>query len=874
MATKDQNSRMPISLKGIDRRPQDNLTDGSLLELINARFTNGALRPIPPKVRLTDPNPQFKVLYKHAISESVYAFWGTAIVSTVKYLAYQVYLEDVPQTPDLDFQTITGDAIFSNLGNACMISDLVLEKTFVMLFDPDTHTYRAFDKFLPDMPHINFERIANTADDEIKTAPHPEGWEPDEAYCDAFLKGTGQDMFFRKNTKGYLIGRYLVRCAWELFDGSLVMHTTPTYIAISKIDGKVYMVGVHKNIDVKFTGYKLRYRLDIESSALAALKAQYKGIVKSFNIYLTNHQTLVELKSIAMTLGSWYSMTIPDAYNVSLISNWVAGEMVYFELIRIGLDSLIAETFTPVPLNDSSTLSSGNVLPAGNLAIHRIFGRNLFAYNQRIFFGNIKNTLFQGTSLRNAANIDYSDYSYGAAYDIGMSFDLDTPDGTRRVFTGWQSITYYNNAGTLFKFELRIMIGYPDSRAKKCCFWLRWTDNSIRLLDTVALTQVFGMNFSFWIYPYLDKVGPYTDYPEQAINEKNSYWDGDRVQATEFQNPFYFPAINSYRVEGFILGMAINAVALSQGQFGQFPIFTFTTRSIWALDIGDGDILITRVRPLSGTICINSRSILGIDGGVIFMSNEGLMILSGVNPISISDMIAGSPISPTEGQLTYEHIINDPNTYQPKPYLDAYQTPSVTFETYATGANIAFSIVTLSNGTVEKEIIVSNPAYTYSYVYNIISKAWHKITQSWDTFIHDYSKTLGTKYENSVFNLDDLTAEVEDAEQGIMVHMETRPIKFGEEISFKKIMRTLLYGYLNPETEKPFTFYLFGSVDGQHWFVQQASNVITPNDKAVLGRTSFSCRSFIIVAGGYVYNNTYFQGLIADIEKRYDDKLR
>lgn len=950
MATKDQSLRMPISLKGIDRRPSNSLSDGELLSLINMRQTGSALRPIQEKVRLTDPSPQFKVLFKHLISESAYAFWG---ISTT-YIAYKLYVDDVATTENLTFQAITivnGLPVFSNLGNACMISDMDLEKTFVMLYQPDTLDYRPFDKFLPDMPLVQFQRVALATDDEIKVVTLSAS-ALDETVETAF-KGTAQEQFARMVAKGYLVGKYLIRCAWELFDGSIVMQTTPFYIPISEIGG-MWHGGANTWVNVKFTGYKLQYKINISAGDLTALKDQYKDIVKSFNIYITNHASLVELFKAVMTDNVYYSMTIPASNLISLTQNWISNEIFYFQLIKIGIDSLVVDTFADVSLTDTSTLSSGNVLPAGSLSIHRLFGKNLFSYNQRIFLGNIKNTLFKGTSLYGALSPGSSNVFGTTTYYIGMSFDLDAPDGTRRVFTGWHGINYYtsllvdtvadadifssitigktgktwtinafagfwvginggtgsgqerqiisNTATTLtvaawdttpdatsdfiivqpddFSFTLHDFIGYPDARAKQVDIWYNTQPDGSGTnyhLATIPLTQVFGMNFSFAIpasYLTLDAgwpslTGPLSGYSELPINANDTYWDGDRVQATEFQNPFYFPAINSYRVEGFVLGMATNAVALSTGQFGQFPIFTFTTQGIWALDIGDGDILISRIRPLSGTICINGRSILGIDGGVIFMSNEGLMILSGVNPVSISDLIVGPSVSPLAGQVNYDHIVDDPNVYQPLPYLDG-----VTFQDYAILANIAFSIVTRNNGMVEKEIIVSNPAYTYSYVFNLISKTWHIITQSWDTFIHDFPKTYGTKLVSTVYWLDDLTLEQIDPATEIMVHVETRPVKFGEEQSFKKLIRSLIYGFVHSNSEKPFTFYLFGSTDGVNWYVQNASNLINPGEKAAIGRSSFSCRSYIFIFGGYVFDDSFIQGLICDIEKRYDNKLR
>jgi len=880
---KDQSLRMPISLRTIDRRPQDALPDGSLHELINLRFTNGALRPVSLKLRHTStlPHPQFRVLYKHIISESVTVLWGIK-PGTPDFLAYSVYLYYTSVLEDLAFRQITGDVLFAGMGNAVTISDLAGEKTIVALFNPDTNQYRLFESLLPSMPLVNFQKVANNTDDEVKMMPYDTGILNSYESANTTIMGMAQDMVAKRIVKGHLIGEYTIRCAWELMDGTIVMHTVPQYMNIGLLETKMdcplpgpppWIPGMPLDLYWKFTGYALQYKVNLAPADLTTLKTLYKGIVSSFNLYITNHKSLVDYKIEGVTDKLYHPLSYPSTRSISELSGFLSGEIYYFKMASISLEELTTDAFTAVPFSDLSLLSSQEVMTPGNRSPHALYAKSLFSYNQRVFLGNIKNNLFGGTSLYGALNPDYGDYSIGAAYSVAMTFELETPDGTRTVMTDWEPCTFYDGAGTNFKFEIRNFIGYPDSRAKKAQLWHKGADQVVRLLDTLILSPVVGMNFSFWIYPALmfgwyTKAGPLSNYPVLSPAISVSYWDGDRVQATEFQNPFYYPAINSYRVEGFVLGMATNAVPLGASQFGQFPIFVFTTKGIWALNIGNGDILIDSIRPLSGTICTNGRSIVGIDGGVIFISNEGLMILSGASPTGISDMIMGPVESPLAGMLDYEKVINNPNTYQPGAFKD-----ELDFYTYLTSAQIAYVNVNLMNSQ-EKEIIVTNTFCSYSYVYNLINKSWYKITQSWDSIINDFSKAYGFKLVEGTYYMDDLTQEQEYTNDLLMTHIETRPIKFGETKSFKKILRACLYGWIHPGIEQPYTFFLFGSVDGRNWFVQQASNIMNAEDQIVMGRTSFSCRSFILIMGGNVQKDSYISGLICDIEKRYSNKLR
>lgn len=860
--------RQPISLRTINRLPIESLQDGALHELINLRYTGGALRPVPRKVRLT--SPPFKVLFRHNISETIYVLWGVVSGN----LAYTIYENGSPTTQNLTFRAVSGDIKFGALGKAITVSIVSEKKTVVFLFDYDSDSYKDFELLLPDMPLVTVQSVTKSTNDE--EVYQQTAWSNEAG--DLAIAGLGQDQMMRLSQKGYLIGRYMVRFCFELFDGSMVNHSVPQYVYVSRIDAKKHNVNSGDGIGIysKFTGYQLQYKINIPSGDLTTLKAQYKGIIKSLNVYVTNHRLLTERITGYMSWDTYYSRTMPDDWSPSLMYSWLAEELNYFSLVKVSLENLTADSWTAAESTDTSLISSSEVMTPGNLSPHRLYGESLYPYNQRIFLGNITNKLFPGTSLYGMINPDYDDYTTGADYSLGIAFILDTPEGERKVFSGWKTFNWYSAAApTYVKFQIRPFIGYPDSRAKSFEVWYKGADQVTRRADTQTIKQMIGLNFSIWIYPLLS-LGWYTlaavptSWPSITLTIDDTYSDPDRIQATEFENPYYYPALNSYRVDGFVRGMATNAVPLGASQFGQYPIFVFTSRGIWALNIGGGDILIDSIHPLSGKVCNNPKSIIGIDGAVIFMSTEGLMVISGRDPLNISEQMIGKATSPLSELLDYQKIINDPNTYQIQPFLD-----TVEFETYAAGAIFAYCTVNLPNTEIAKEIIVSNNAYAYSYVYNITSKAWFKITNVWDAFVYDFPNIYGARYEDSAHNLDDLNTERTTTAQEIMVHAETRPMKYGEDVSLKKLHRTLLYGLINPGVEAPFTLYLFGTIDKKNWFSQTASNVISVGtEELILGRSGFSCKQFIIVFGGLVLDDSFVTGIISDIEKRYAGKLR
>ena len=67
----------------------------------------------------------------------------------------------------------------------------------------------------------------------------------------------------------------------------------------------------------------------------------------------------------------------------------------------------------------------------------------------------------------------------------------------------------------------------------------------------------------------------------------------NKMKVSELNNPFVFQDVNSHTVgQGKIIGMMSNAMRVSEGQFGQFPLYVFTSESIYALNVGQ-DVLYT-----------------------------------------------------------------------------------------------------------------------------------------------------------------------------------------------------------------------------------------------------------------------------------------
>ena len=209
----------------------------------------------------------------------------------------------------------------------------------------------------------------------------------------------------------------------------------------------------------------------------------------------------------------------------------------------------------------------------------------------------------------------------------------------------------YVTDGKLIKEEPLLYQTFPDSRAYKMMVKVsRHYDSKnedptdVRYgyfnmkphpnLDLAYRADIEGDSF-LELYPECD-AGESFDFIEgQNIDEQEN-----KLSMSEIDNPFFFPLGRTYTFQSKVLGVAIATTALSQGQFGQFPLYVFTEDGIWAMETAADGSFVTS-KPLSRDVCTNPASITSIDNAVVFVTDKGVMLLQGSQVVNISSYMNG-----------------------------------------------------------------------------------------------------------------------------------------------------------------------------------------------------------------------------------------
>jgi hypothetical protein len=185
-----------------------------------------------------------------------------------------------------------------------------------------------------------------------------------------------------------------------------------------------------------------------------------------------------------------------------------------------------------------------------------------------------------------------------------------------------------------------IFFYYPDSRAKHVIIM---KDDTCILNED--LKEHGGLNGAFYFkgLPGIDvNEEPRTTTPTIPRYDNNATEQlGNYIVTSEVNNPFVYKADGYNKVgTGKIIGMSTTTQALSQGQFGQFPLLVFSESGIWAMDLDKTGLFIS-VHPMSREVCNNAKSITQTDGAVFFTSEKGLMVITGSEIRCVSEQLNG-----------------------------------------------------------------------------------------------------------------------------------------------------------------------------------------------------------------------------------------
>lgn len=840
--------KVNVTLGGINRSMDDGVSnDGLMAELINMRIKDGSLRPVgrPRLMKQFSRKPVY--IHKNA----GYEHYITVSGSNVYYDYYK----------DGDSFVSAGYVIGSFSGDLLSVESvgnmLVVISTMDMYYYIWKSGSYSFIGSRPDLPVFRLRKNTSSGttgawrEKLMSTTGTYENLR-DRFDAEEDIKGIIEKVKYTTKEDCLFSECVFVRYALRLFDGTLIMHS-PVLCDVGA-DFKVYPVEVTTDGAFKF---QLKYQsgglyMDVvDDKSISA----WSDLVTSVDFFMYE----ADIHKSECPAINWFS-SFEESYTVSNVDNLSSLFETVDGFYYVG--SLSVSDVMNGAKFDLSGISKGvrhnlvqqEVMAQDNLSQHINVGNASYTYNGRLIIGDII------TRLRCPFNIPY--YTQGGSNSSTGTVNerLSTENG--------MAVTGRNDGKTYTFGSLNPVIISTDYRATEIL--LRASGKYKRL----ALKRHPMLSIAYYQDPDLSEIawdsGSVSYWAESNTEQRSS----NKIKVSGLNNPLAFPSKLTYTVStGDVLAIQSVTSALSTGQFGQFSLYLFCSDGVYALEVGDGDVVYSRATPVSRDCCANPKGIVSTDKSIVFATDDSIILMTGSSSKRISDDMDGYLPSFLDSSPVIGKAAGVAG------YAGMFSTAE--FRNYIQDCRIGYNYE-------DNEIIVSNSAYPYSYVYG--GGGWYKISQSVSDFLNSYPGCYAVIKDGSAYGLWDMHNPLRTVNNVLLV---TKPIKFGTT-THKRVLQVALRGTSRPSESDVYLrgenvhregipvqifsrcgFYILGSNDAEHFvLVSGREKLEDVRDLITKMNKSKAYKYFMIVLAGGVRTDVALNYIEFMVDETYTNRLR
>lgn len=728
-------------------------------------------------------------------------------------------------------------------------------------------------------------------------------------------------------TEGYI----LVSIDYTLFDNTRTKQSAPIMFRISENGYKIVWLNKGKNTkDIRIRTYMTVQSAKLKIQFPDGFYNSYKDIIKAINVYVSYSKSSIDAektflsdkfadvdglcKSEADDSDAqlfFKSGVQPKAKESSVLTNLVneyyksenGGSLVSWEesyfvnniwspakpftvpdVKDLHSEEELLYQIHNVPMADSGMdetvdlkfgeeVLSGRRMAADSSGYIRYFGKAL-AFNSRVHLYSLYNTISVETGA-----ISWWGDKRGHSYSIKAIVTLKENGNDLTTFHEFPAGFILVNADEAV-LALQKFISYPDSRAYKVTFHALMDDGkvysgSLPLYPSPAYNYAYSTagGCSLWktdsdTMPDGASVAPWYESPCDIIVSGQS-------------NPLVFPANGSYRMNGEITAILPMSDAVSEAQFGQFPLAVFTTDGIYVLQQGNGEILYSNIVKINDIKC-SSGSAISTKTGIYFHSEDGIFILSGRNVKRISAIVEGRFNESLFGSDDYNVCMNNEIAWKTG---NEWNAPVTMRDIIMYGAPV------LSYDSLNDELIVSaDEVDGKSLVYCVKTGLWREDGLQSLFYANGLSIIHFLDHEDSSVPLSKSVCDMESLPKSDYASMNkaypvcvmTRVLRLSDGYSsiHRLIARGLFvtnrYGLDNTgkNTSSMISLYVFVSDDLVNWQLSGACQTDETTDKLQIMKLQGSHKYHVIALAGYAKPGTEFSHFDIMLDDRYTDKIR
>lgn len=698
---------------------------------------------------------------------------------------------------------------------------------------------------------------------------------------------------------------FFVRYAYRLYDGSLTMHSSPILMPcctsgcpLAPFKTLTVNSGTIKSINdivIIAAFHELDYAVK-NSSKLDELK-KWKDIVQSIDIFISKpiytYDQNGKIKDLAAhgvgsstickhvnqhhsidknrypakyavrdMVGMFYN-TYPDedtTLYLGLGLPYKSDEQIeadlrstsqFYYLQSIKLEDLKTErTKVPIETDYLQSLVAREVMTDDYDSHDRLAPTYSFGYNAKLNITGIRKKLY--SNYETGDMVCYSDAQIEAE-SFNESAYLKPNHNYRLYFFIKQEgkeIVVEGNSSALAIDHQFFYLYYPNTNAYKVVI----NDVTANTYKEYILERHGFLNGAYYFggFRFFAKKGK--EVSSVVATSNNEIYLPNKIYTSEVNNPFHFPVLGINTVgTGTILGISAAAKAMSQGQFGQFPLYAFTTEGVWALEVSSTGSYSAR-QPITRDVCINTGSITQIDSSVLFATDRGIMLISGSQTQCITDGIfSEAPFN----------VLDLPGIDQLHAKLghsaDAC-LPMQPFLGFLAGCQMVYDYVHQRIFVYNPTKVNGSPKYTYAYVFSLKSKMWGMVFTNLASTINAYPEALAMTLDNKLVSFSETDEEVC---KGLYI---TRPLKLEAADVHKTISALIQRGHFQ---RGDVGTVLYGSRDLFSWHLVWSSK-----DHYLRGFRGTPYKYFRIAGLATLTDGKSIFGASVNFEPRHTNQLR
>ena len=678
--------------KGMTNMPSDLLSDDNELQKsVGFIYKDGEMKPIQKEVILFEGEEKLPILFVHKYN----GYKHYIALNTDNTITWYDKDGTITSTNISDAPVLGDNIQVQAIGNTLVVNSS--DGLGYYLWKPENENYKYMGNKIPE-PEVRFrflmDKTASVQSDAVnlegicdKDATHCYiGDGKQSAYNDAVL-GAYAGNKKKICEKGGFCNPFFIRYAVELYDGSYTNISIPVLMIPIIGHNSYWQTGTRSDDNYYLlTWYMLlRYTFNTDYS-------EWTDLVKSVMLFASkgvdNYKTTTDQEiggsfdiSKTMTLiygastlsdgslSDWgdnvveervfqtestgtnvngekvYENTLHEPMNLSdsVIDN-LKRDSIFYKIKELPLDVLNTWTTAQFEDNTLENLTSLQQLDADYYSNCVWGGKSIYVYNQRLHIMQPIRKSWDGAGQIFACSYPKGLYSWTYIFDVYVYIRSNC--GERVVH---KEIT-----GNELLF--RTYFFYPDPKAYKAVLVADKTKGQNQMffgandgqykIKEIKLKESTTLNGAYWFGELpstkttLSNVdwGTFTELPV-VNNDTISY--GNQILTSDVNDPWIFTAKGNNSIgNGEILGASSQTTALSQGQFGQYPLIAFCTDGIWALQT-DNEGLYATVHPMSREICNNANSITETDGYIFFTTKKGLMMVNGSQVSCVSERMNG-----------------------------------------------------------------------------------------------------------------------------------------------------------------------------------------------------------------------------------------